>query len=107
MDNLSVVLEHIFTPELFKHQEIKRKKKHVNDLIISTCKLPLLFAVEKTMPHFAGYQSSLQVLYSTCKTPASSAKKTMRNIPQVPERILDAPEILDDYCMFNFCVVVC
>ncbi|XP_052774449.1 cell division cycle protein 20 homolog [Mya arenaria] len=44
-----------------------------------------------------GHQSSLQVLYSTCKTPASTAKKTIRNIPQVPERILDAPEILDDY----------
>lgn len=44
-----------------------------------------------------GYHNSLQVLYSTCKTPASTAKKTMRNIPQVPERILDAPEILDDY----------
>ena len=29
-------------------------------------------------------------------------KKAARNIPQVPERILDAPEILDDYCKFIF-----
>ncbi|XP_045160528.2 cell division cycle protein 20 homolog [Mercenaria mercenaria] len=44
-----------------------------------------------------GHYNNLQVLYSTCKTPASTAKKTLRNIPQVPERILDAPEIIDDY----------
>ncbi|XP_052256231.1 cell division cycle protein 20 homolog isoform X2 [Dreissena polymorpha] len=44
-----------------------------------------------------GHQNPLQVLYSTCKTPSSTAKKTTRNIPQVPERILDAPEIMDDY----------
>ena len=52
-----------------------------------------------------GHQSSLQVLYSTCKTPASTAKKTLRNIPQVPERILDAPEILDDYCKYILYIV--
>lgn len=45
-----------------------------------------------------GYQNNLRVLYSSCKTPASSVKKTIRHIPQVPERILDAPDILDDYC---------
>ncbi|KAK7100259.1 cell division cycle protein 20 homolog isoform X2 [Littorina saxatilis] len=43
-----------------------------------------------------GHQGDLRVLYSTTKTPAS-AKKTIRHIPQVPERILDAPDILDDY----------
>lgn len=45
----------------------------------------------------AGYQSNLKVLYSSTKAPAS-AKKTTRHIPQIPERILDAPDILDDYC---------
>ena len=44
-----------------------------------------------------GYQNNLKVLYSSSKTPASS-RKTTRHIPQVPERILDAPEIIDDYC---------
>ncbi|XP_046554597.1 cell division cycle protein 20 homolog [Haliotis rubra] len=43
-----------------------------------------------------GYNNNLRVLYSTTKTTAS-AKKTIRHIPQVPERILDAPDILDDY----------
>ncbi|XP_076440566.1 cell division cycle protein 20 homolog [Babylonia areolata] len=43
-----------------------------------------------------GHQGCLRVLYSTTKAPTSS-KKTVRHIPQVPDRILDAPEILDDY----------
>lgn len=44
-----------------------------------------------------GYQNSLKVLYtSQAKTPGS-CRKSVRHIPQVPERILDAPEILDDY----------
>ena len=52
----------------------------------------------------SGYHNSLSVVYSTCKTPASMVKKASRNIPQVPERILDAPEILDDYCKFALCI---
>ncbi|XP_002742040.1 cell division cycle protein 20 homolog [Saccoglossus kowalevskii] len=43
-----------------------------------------------------GYQNNLRVLYSQSKTPGS-CRKTVRHIPQVPERILDAPDILDDY----------
>lgn len=43
-----------------------------------------------------GFQNNLKVLYSQNKTPGST-RKTIRHIPQVPERILDAPEILDDY----------
>lgn len=45
----------------------------------------------------AGYQNSLRVLYSQGHNP-TSCKKSIRHIPQVPERILDAPQILDDYC---------
>jgi hypothetical protein len=44
-----------------------------------------------------GYQSSLKVLYS-----AQGAKKEVakpaRHIPSAPIRILDAPDMLDDYC---------
>ncbi|XP_064604437.1 cell division cycle protein 20 homolog isoform X2 [Liolophura sinensis] len=42
-----------------------------------------------------GYHSELKVLYSTSKCKSSSKKN--RQVPQVPERILDAPDILDDY----------
>lgn len=44
------------------------------------------------------HSNGLKVLYSQAKaSPGSAAKKTMRHIPQVPERILDAPEIVNDY----------
>ncbi|WAR22779.1 CDC20-like protein [Mya arenaria] len=71
------------------NQDTNSQQQSENAEMMSPSKLEY----QKVMSH----QSSLQVLYSTCKTPASTAKKTIRNIPQVPERILDAPEILDDY----------
>ncbi|XP_076658822.1 cell division cycle 20 protein fzy isoform X2 [Halictus rubicundus] len=43
-----------------------------------------------------GYQNPLRVVYSQSKTPAS-VKASTRYIPQTPDRILDAPEIVDDY----------
>lgn len=45
------------------------------------------------LPEGAG--SQLKVLYSMA-TPGTNTK-SLRHIPQAPERILDAPEILDDY----------
>lgn len=44
-----------------------------------------------------GYQNRLKVLYSQKATPGSS-RKTCRYIPSLPDRILDAPEIRNDYC---------
>ena len=44
-----------------------------------------------------GYQNSLKILYSA-QTVKKEAVKTMRHIPSAPVRILDAPDILDDYC---------
>ncbi|XP_021260516.1 cell division cycle protein 20 homolog isoform X2 [Numida meleagris] len=43
-----------------------------------------------------GYQNNLKVLYSQKTTPASS-RKHGRYIPSMPDRILDAPEIRNDY----------
>lgn len=45
----------------------------------------------------AGYQNPMRVIYTQTKTPAS-IKSTRRYIPQCPDRILDAPDIIDDYC---------
>lgn len=47
-----------------------------------------------------GHLNDLRVLYSQNKTPSTSTKKNARHIPQVPERILDAPDLIDDYCEF-------
>lgn len=43
-----------------------------------------------------GAQNNLRVLYSHSKAP-SSLKKCSRHIPQAPDRVLDAPEMMDDY----------
>ena len=44
-----------------------------------------------------GYQNSLRVLYSQNREAGNVPRKYSRHIPQAPERILDAPELLDDY----------
>ena len=46
---------------------------------------------------FLGHQNQLRVLYCQSKPAAPKAKST-RHIPQAEDRILDAPELLDDYC---------
>ena len=42
------------------------------------------------------HSNNLKILYSSGKAQASS-RKFSRHIPQVPERILDAPDIINDY----------
>jgi cell division cycle protein 20 (cofactor of APC complex) len=44
-----------------------------------------------------GYQSSVRVLYSAQGAKKETAVKTMRHIPTAPVRVLDAPDMLDDY----------
>ncbi|XP_031565454.1 cell division cycle protein 20 homolog [Actinia tenebrosa] len=44
-----------------------------------------------------GHMNDLRVLYSQSKTTSTTKKKNARHISQVPERILDAPDLLDDY----------
>ena len=43
------------------------------------------------------HESSLRVLYTANREAGMQPKKYSRHIPQAPERILDAPELLDDY----------
>jgi cell division cycle protein 20 (cofactor of APC complex) len=45
-----------------------------------------------------GYQSSLKVLYSQQGAKKSDIVKPTRHIPSAPVRILDAPDLVDDYC---------
>ena len=45
----------------------------------------------------ADHQNSLRVLYTQNRDAGLLPKKYSRHIPQAPERILDAPELLDDY----------
>ncbi len=53
----------------------------------------------------AGSRNAMRVLYSGggCgRTGGAALRKASRHIPQDPERILDAPDILDDYCTSLF-----
>jgi cell division cycle protein 20 (cofactor of APC complex) len=43
-------------------------------------------------------RASLRVLFNQNKEAGLLPRKYSRHIPQAPERILDAPELLDDYC---------
>ena len=45
----------------------------------------------------ADASSSLRVLYTQNREAGFAPRKYSRHIPQAPERILDAPELLDDY----------
>lgn len=49
--------------------------------------------------------NDLRVLYSQSKTTSTTKKKNARHISQVPERILDAPDLLDDYCTIFFIIL--
>ena len=42
------------------------------------------------------HSNSLKILYSSGKS-QHNTKKVARHIPQTPERILDAPDIINDY----------
>lgn len=56
---------------------------------------------DKAPAQEAGYQNGLRVLYSQNKSSSSrsssSAARPTRHIPSAPVRILDAPDLLDDY----------
>ena len=43
------------------------------------------------------HEASLRVLYTQNREAGLQPRKYSRHIPQAPERILDAPELLDDY----------
>jgi cell division cycle protein 20 (cofactor of APC complex) len=51
---------------------------------------------QKPAPASETHQNSMRVLYSQNKG-GEKIKKTTRHIPQGPEKILDAPDLLDDY----------
>ena len=51
----------------------------------------------KAPPAPEGHTAGLKVLYSQSRGGAAPRAKATRHIPSAPERILDAPELLDDY----------
>ncbi|KAL1131966.1 hypothetical protein AAG570_011577 [Ranatra chinensis] len=87
------VLEEVSSPTLAEKQRAMSENLHGCD--ISSTRI-LAFQKKAPAPP-DGYQNALKVVYSQTKTP-HSAKANSRYIPQAPDRILDAPDIVDDYC---------
>ncbi|XP_064625021.1 cell division cycle protein 20 homolog [Lineus longissimus] len=84
-------------PELTSPSKLHFQKA-MSDNLNGDCLDKKILAFRKKAPQAPeGHLNNMRVLYSQSKTPGSSVRKTTRVIPQVPERILDAPDILDDY----------
>lgn len=67
---------------------------YIEKLSNSYSKNPIILSIP-----LIGYQNNLRVLYCQSKPTGPKAKST-RHIPQAPDRILDAPDIVDDYCEY-------
>ncbi|XP_023410381.1 cell division cycle protein 20 homolog isoform X2 [Loxodonta africana] len=80
------------TPTKKEHQ--KAWALNLNGFDVEEAKILRLSGKPQNAPE--GYQNRLKVLYSQKTTPGSS-QKTCRYIPSLPDRILDAPEIRNDY----------
>ncbi|KAL1489266.1 hypothetical protein ABEB36_014199 [Hypothenemus hampei] len=69
-------------------------KKAISEQLLGNQKVFSYINKAPTAPE--GFQNPMRVLYSQTRTPAS-VKSTSRYIPQAPDRILDAPDIIDDF----------
>ncbi|KAM3654355.1 cell division cycle protein 20 homolog [Ammospiza maritima maritima] len=67
---------------------------HLNGFDVEEAKILHLSGKLENAPE--GCQNNLNVLYSQKMAPGSS-RKNSRNIPSKPERVLDAPEMFNDY----------
>lgn len=76
-------------------QKIISENLHGNDI----SKQKILAYQNKAPAAPEGFQNPMRVLFTQTKTPVS-VKTGSRYIPQAPDRILDAPDIIDDYCEF-------
>ncbi|KAK2569872.1 Cell division cycle protein 20-like protein [Acropora cervicornis] len=73
------------------------KKKMAQNMGLNDANSRILAFKMKAPTPREGHLNDLRVLYSNSKTPSTSAKKNSRHISPVPERILDAPDLIDDY----------
>ncbi|PIO27354.1 hypothetical protein AB205_0016920 [Aquarana catesbeiana] len=85
----SVLICHVFLQEQQKAWAV-----NLNGFDMEDAKILKLGGKPVNAPE--GYQNNLKVLYSQKATPGSS-KKPGRYIPSMPDRVLDAPEIRNDY----------
>ncbi|XP_059343264.1 cell division cycle protein 20 homolog [Ammospiza nelsoni] len=78
-----------------KKEQQKAWAVNLNGFDVEEAKILHLRGKPQNAPE--GCQNKLKVLYSQKMAPGSS-RKNSRNIPSKPERVLDAPEMFNDYC---------
>ncbi|XP_054145945.1 cell division cycle protein 20 homolog [Melozone crissalis] len=77
-----------------KKEQQKAWAANLNGFDVEEAKILHLSGNPENAPE--GYQNNLKVLYSQKMAPGSS-KKNSRYIPSKPDRVLDAPEMFNDY----------
>ncbi|XP_059343249.1 cell division cycle protein 20 homolog [Ammospiza nelsoni] len=77
-----------------KKEQQKAWAVNLNGFDVEEAKILHLRGKPQNAPE--GCQNKLKVLYSQKMAPGSS-RKNSRNIPSKPERVLDAPEMFNDY----------
>lgn len=80
-------------------EEASSSQRNLSEVLYGTdiTKQRILAYQKKAPAAPEGYQNALRVVYTQSKTP-SSVNHSSRYIPHAPDRILDAPDIIDDYC---------
>ena len=78
------------------HAQEAYKKRLAENLLQHDASSKILAFKSKAPAPPEGFESGMRQLYSAAGAGAKP-KKAFRHIPQAPERILDAPELLDDY----------
>lgn len=73
------------------------RKSMTENLCANDLDAKILTCTNKAPAPREGYLNDLRVLYCQNKTPGTSTKKNSRYISPAPERILDAPDLIDDY----------
>jgi cell division cycle 20, cofactor of APC complex len=79
-------------PELTGHSKL------LSDNLTETGNSRVLAYKNKAPAPCDDYQNSLKVMYSQTTGKRSEVVKSTRHISSAPVRILDAPNLLDDYC---------
>ena len=86
--------EEVMSPSKREYQRVMAENLGAADL--NSTKVLAFQAKPPSAPE--GHTNNNKIIYSATKNPASSIKKkATRHIPQAPERILDAPDIRNDY----------
>lgn len=82
--------------------ELSNHSKMLSDTLNDSGNSRILSYKNKAPTPSDDYQNSLKVMYSQTTGKKTDVVKSTRHIASAPVKILDAPNLLDDYCKSNF-----